>query len=336
MKFRPARMLTPLAIDLINTVQGGFPLDERPFDRLADMLSHRHGCSPGEIIDTLDKLLHDRWLTRFGPLYDAAALGGGLTLAAVSVEEEHYDAVAELINAHPQVAHNYRREHQLNMWFVIATESPEAIATTIDEIRRETDLQVFDFPKQREFYVGLWLKLDDGDVTTVPVPHHPVSAVYIEHAIDRTLIRHTQAGLPLSLTPWTDIAVASGVDTGFVLQRMQHMLDAGIIRRIGLVPNHYKLGLRANGMTVWDVADDDIERVGNLIGQLDYVSHCYQRPRHQPEWRYNLFAMVHGHDHDGVDDKVASIAGMLGQSCAAYDVLYSSRILKKTGLRIAA
>ena len=141
---------------------------------------------------------------------------------------------------------------------------------------------------------------------------------------------------PLTATPWCDIAHSLGVDSGLVLERMQHMLDAGIIRRIGMVPNHYKMGLRANGMTVWDVADEDVERAGDIIGHLDFVSHCYQRPRHLPEWRYNLFAMVHGHDHDEVDDKVAMIARTLGDPCIAHDVLYSSRILKKTGLRIAA
>ena len=334
MKFRPARILSPLATDLINTVQGGFPLHEKPFQVLADKLD----CRPEQIIDTLHKLLHDRWLTRFGPLYDAAALGGGLTLAAVCVDEAHYDAVAELINAHPEVAHNYRREHELNMWFVIATESAVQVAATIDEIQRETDLRVFDFPKQREFYVGLWLQIEDGHISTVPVPvpDHTASTGFDEHAVDRKLIRQTQAGIPLTATPWCDIARALGVDPGFVLERMQHMLDAGIIRRIGVVPNHYKMGLRANGMTVWDVADEDVERVGDIIGQLDFVSHCYQRPRHLPEWRYNLFAMVHGHDHDEVDDKVAMIARTLGDTCIAHDVLYSSRILKKTGLRIAA
>ena len=114
------------------------------------------------------------------------------------------------------------------------------------------------------------------------------------------------------------------------------MLSCGIIRRIGAVPNHYKLGLTANGMTVWDVDENKIIELGNKIGQLNFVSHCYQRPRHLPLWRYNLFAMVHGANKDEVHKKVKQIENLLGENCMAHETLFSSAILKKTGLRLAA
>ncbi|MCW8982445.1 MAG: Lrp/AsnC family transcriptional regulator, partial [Gammaproteobacteria bacterium] len=107
-----------------------------------------------------------------------------------------------------------------------------------------------------------------------------------------------------------------------------------VIRRIGLVPNHYTLGYKANGMTVWDLPDEKIGELGEKIGSLDYVSHCYQRPRHQPLWNYNLFAMVHGRDRSEVSEKVEQIAKLLGDNDRGHEILYSSRILKKTGLRI--
>ena len=112
------------------------------------------------------------------------------------------------------------------------------------------------------------------------------------------------------------------------------MLQCGVIRRIGVVPNHYKLGYTANGMSVWDVPDDKLKQLGNKIGQLDFVSHCYHRPRHRPMWPYNLFAMVHGKTRDEVYDKVQQIADMLADDKRDYQVLFSSAILKKTGLRI--
>ena len=112
------------------------------------------------------------------------------------------------------------------------------------------------------------------------------------------------------------------------------MLDDGMIRRIGAVPNHYALGYKANGMTVWDVVDERIDELGELIGKLDFVSHCYQRPRHLPDWNYNLFAMVHGHDRIETEQKAQQIAVLLGDACRAHEILYSTRILKKTGLRI--
>ena len=114
------------------------------------------------------------------------------------------------------------------------------------------------------------------------------------------------------------------------------MLEGGIVRRIALAPNHYALGIAANGMSVWDIADDEAEALGEQVGALPFVSHCYLRPRALPEWPYNLFAMIHGHDRDEVEAKRAEIAAVLGTACRANDILYSTRILKKTGLRIQA
>ncbi|MDT3707119.1 MAG: AsnC family transcriptional regulator [Thiobacillus sp.] len=153
---------------------------------------------------------------------------------------------------------------------------------------------------------------------------------------DRRIVQATQAGLPLTARPYHAVADQLGLPVDEVMQRMQRMLDLGIIRRIGAVPNHYALGYRANGMTVWDVADDRIDELGERIGQLEFVTHCYQRPRHLPDWPYNLFAMVHGKTKDEVEAKARLIAGVLGQASRGNDILYSSRILKKTGLRIGA
>jgi DNA-binding Lrp family transcriptional regulator len=107
-----------------------------------------------------------------------------------------------------------------------------------------------------------------------------------------------------------------------------------MIRRIGAVPNHYALGYKANGMTVWDVPDEKVDELGERVGALDFVSHCYRRPRHLPEWPYNFFAMVHGHDKPEVEAQVHRIAELLGDADRGHDILFSTRILKKTGLRI--
>ena len=153
---------------------------------------------------------------------------------------------------------------------------------------------------------------------------------------DRRIIQATQAGLPLAPRPYHAIAEQLGMEAAEVMQRMQRMLELGIVRRIGAVPNHYALGYRANGMTVWDVADERIDELGERIGRLDFVTHCYQRPRHLPEWPYNLFAMVHGKTREEVEAKARLIADVLGEASRGRDILYSSRILKKTGLRIGA
>ncbi|MBR0927889.1 MULTISPECIES: siroheme decarboxylase subunit beta [Bradyrhizobium] len=155
-------------------------------------------------------------------------------------------------------------------------------------------------------------------------------------AIDRKLIAATQAGLPLVAEPYRALADELGLDEAEIVRRLARLLDDGAIRRIGAIPNHYALGTTANGMSVWDIADEAVADVGARVGALDFVTHCYERPRHLPLWPYNLFAMVHGRTRDEVRAKVAEIAVLVGSAARAHEVLFSTRILKKTGLRIAA
>ncbi|WP_313953501.1 AsnC family transcriptional regulator [Accumulibacter sp.] len=154
--------------------------------------------------------------------------------------------------------------------------------------------------------------------------------------LDRRLVLATQAGLPLVARPYHQLAEQLGVSPEEVMERLARMLDSGVIRRIGAVPNHYAIGYTANGMSVWDVPEERIDELGAVVGALDFVTHCYHRPRKLPEWPYTLFAMVHGSSRAEVLVKVEQIAELLGADCRAYDVLFSTRILKKTGLRIGA
>lgn len=153
-------------------------------------------------------------------------------------------------------------------------------------------------------------------------------------ALDRAIVRATQAGLPLVPRPWRAVAEQVGANEAEVMARVERMLAAGAIRRIAAVPNHYALGYRANGMSVWDVPDDRVGELGVRVGALPFVTHCYRRPRHPPVWPYNLFAMVHGRSRAEVEAKVGEIAALLGDAAHAREVLYSTRILKKTGLRL--
>lgn len=153
--------------------------------------------------------------------------------------------------------------------------------------------------------------------------------------IDRRIIEATQAGLPLTAAPYRALARRIGVEERDVTTRLIRLMDDGAIRRIGAIPNHYAVGLTANGMSVWDVADDRIAEIGEQVAALDFVTHCYQRPRHLPLWPYNLFAMVHGRPRAEVLGKVEQIRPLIVPPPRAHDVLFSTRILKKTGLRIS-
>ncbi|CAA7615705.1 Protein NirH [Candidatus Terasakiella magnetica] len=152
--------------------------------------------------------------------------------------------------------------------------------------------------------------------------------------IDRKIVLATQEGLPLVEEPYHTVAAQVGIAPEEVMRRMERLLAEGVIRRIGVVPNHYALGYRFNGMTVWNVADEDIAEAGRRVGMLDFVSHCYHRPRYLPDWPYSLFAMIHAKGQDGADALVAEIARVLGPLSRGHLVLFSSKILKKTGLRL--
>jgi len=153
-------------------------------------------------------------------------------------------------------------------------------------------------------------------------------------ADDRRILLATQAGLPLVRRPYHAVAEKLGMTPEVVMARLERMRERGIIRRIAAVPNHYAIGYRANGMTVWDVDDDAIEELGPRVGAFEFVSHCYRRPRVPGLWRYNLFAMVHAHTRLEAVEQAEEIAVVLGSACRARDILFSKRILKKTGLRL--
>ena len=152
----------------------------------------------------------------------------------------------------------------------------------------------------------------------------------------RRLILATQQGLPLTPEPYAELARTLGCDEATVLAGIEDLLARGVIRRIGVVPNHYAIGYSANGMSVWDVDDAVVDALGERIGQLPFVTHCYRRPRHLPDWPYNLFAMLHGGNRDEVMVHVEEVRVLLGEACRSSDVQFSTQILKKTGLRLTA
>ncbi len=324
-------MLDTLSKKIINNFQGGFPITIEPFVDAAKQLD----IDEKTLLDKIEFLLQHGFLSRFGPLFNADKIGGAFTLAALQVPEKQFESVTKIVNSYPEVAHNYRRNHRLNMWFVLASDKKNKIQYVLDDIENKTQLTVYNFPKTQEFYVGLYLHLDEQcRVHTKSATNQYTNENFDIDSIDRKIIKATQAGLPLLERPYNFIAKQVNTDEDAVIKRLDKMLECGIIRRIGVVPNHYKLGLTGNGMSVWDVPDEMVSELGEKIGALDFVSHAYQRPRHLPLWRYNLFAMVHGQDKNEVKQKVKTIFEILGKNCKQHEILFSLDILKKTGMRL--
>lgn len=321
---------------LMAYLHGGFPLVDEPYAAVAQAL----GTTEQDVLQRLQRLLDDGYLTRFGPLFQIERAGGQFVLAALSAPEAQFDAVTAQVNALPEVAHNYRRDHVLNMWFVVAAETPEAAWAACDRIEAATGLPVHAFPKEREYFVGLYLPLLSpaprvGEAPARALPAHaPTAQPTVLTDFDRQLIAATQSGLPLVARPYDTVAAMLGSTGEAVRTRLAELLAAGVVRRIAAVPNHYRLGYAANGMSVWDVADAQVDALARQVAQLPGVSHCYLRPRSLPVWPYNLFAMLHGRSRDEVAEQAAQLAQLLGPHCRQHDILYSSAVLKKTGLRL--
>jgi DNA-binding Lrp family transcriptional regulator len=316
---------------IIDTLQRGFPICPRPYAAAAQAL----GCDEATLLARIERLLAGGWLTRFGPLFQIERAGGRFVLCAAHAPAERLEAVIAAINAQPEVAHNYERGHHLNLWFVLAVAHAAAVPAVLARIEAAAGVEVLPFPKEREFFVNLYLPA--GDAPAVELPDWdalPAAAIAADPARDHALIRASQSGLPLCAAPYQALAETLGCGEAEVLQGFAAMRERGLLRRIAAVPNHYALGWRANAMTVWDVDDAQVDALGEAIGALPFVSHCYRRPRRLPRWPYNLFAMVHARERDEAQPQIDQIERALGAACRGHDVLWSTRLLKKTGLRL--
>ena len=330
---------------VINAFQGGFPVCERPFEPAAAALRERGvDLSADELLDRVRTLNDDGVLTRFGALINAQEIGGAATLVAMHAPEERFDEIAEQVNAHREVAHNYEREHpHLNMWFVVSVADPGAVDRVLEAIEAETGQPTYNLPKQREFRVEAKFLLDgpisDGDVdcsalgpTVEPVDRETLTPD------ERDLVVEIQGGLPVTATPYADVADALGVDVDWVVETIKRFDAEGKVRRVGVIPNHYALGYTENGMTVWNVPDDLVEEVGPAVASLSFVTHCYQRPRHEGVWPYNFFAMTHGRSDAESRERIEQVRETMEAFWDVddddWDSLFSTRILKKTGIRL--
>ncbi|MES9868720.1 MAG: AsnC family transcriptional regulator [Sedimenticola sp.] len=150
---------------------------------------------------------------------------------------------------------------------------------------------------------------------------------------DMALVRLIQGGIPLSSTPYAEIGQQLGLSEQQVMERITRLQGMGIIKRFGVVVRHHELGFRFNAMVVWDIPDDEIRTIGRCIGQYDFVTLCYQRPRRLPHWRYNLFSMIHGRDPDEVKANVARVVEECGLQHIQYELLFSRRRFKQRGAR---
>lgn len=320
---------------VLNNLQGGLPVRSDPFLELEEPL----GLTRDEIVRTLEQLNERGLLSRFGAVLNTRKMGGDSRLAAMSVPSDRLRGVIDQVNGLRTVTHNYRRSHRLNLWFVLSASDASRIDRTMEEIEDETGLKVYDLPKLTEYYVGLRFYFEaDGSVRTVSMNdeygNHDDSHAPGLTSLQRDVVLALQDGLPIQERPYKALSEDVGEDPRLVLSVLSRLLDYGKIKRLGCIPNHYALGIKGNGMAVFDVPDDEIDEVGERLGRRDEVTHCYRRPRHGNVWPYNLFAMVHDRTRDKARMIVEELRNELQLKTYDYDVLFSEELLKKTGLRL--
>ncbi len=320
---------------LIDGYQSGFPVEQRPFRRVGDEL----GIGEEEALERVERLRERGVFRRFGAVLNPPVIGAS-TLAAVQAPDERFDEIAEVVNTYRQVNHNYRRDHKWNMWFVVTAGSLARRDEILAEIEERTGCTVLNLPMLTDFYIDLEFPVVNTDrfaresveTTEVTATRISESAAADLSALDKAILLEIQDGLPLSKTPYTDVATAVGASVHDVLNAIDELLEDGCIKRIGCVVNHVVTGFDANCMVVWNVPDDDLDERGEAVGSLPYVTLCYHRPR-RPElgWEYNLFTMIHGRDPDAVDAKIDELAA--DHLPFDHERLYSTETLKQTGAR---
>ncbi len=329
---------------VVNAFQGGFPVCERPFDAAAEALTERGVVTTGEeLLTAVRRLDEEGILSRFGALINAEEIGGTATLVAMNAPEERFDEIADQVNAHREVAHNYEREHpHLNMWFVVSVADDEEVERVLADIESETGQPTYNMPKKREFRVEAKFYVDgpelsDLDLSDLGPDVEPTDRTSLSPG-ERDLVLTIQDGLPVTATPYADVAEEIDRPPEWVRGTIKRFLTEGKVRRVGAVPNHYALGYTENGMTVWDVPDDLVGEVGPSVASLPFVTHCYERPRHEPVWGYNVFAMTHGRTPKESDQRVQQVRDRMAEHWDVdeedWDTLFSTQVLKKTGIRL--
>lgn len=313
---------------LLNNFQRHFPLVPSPYAQLANEL----GTDTQTVLDLLAELLSRGTVSRVGPVFKPNMLGVS-TLAAMSVPADQLETVAAQVNSFAEVNHNYEREHRFNLWFVAVAPDQFALSAALAAIERVSGYAVMSLPLLKEYHIDLGFNLHTEGSKKAPKNSLEIKPYDFDDENDKPLIGAIQAGFPLIERPYLAVAEQLGLTEQAVINRIQILQDAGIIRRLGVVVRHHELGYRANAMVVWDVPDDQVDERGKQLSAEDDVTLCYQRPRVQPAWPYNLFSMIHGKDRDEVTRCIGRMAEKLGLDNTPYEILFSLKRFKQRGAK---
>ncbi len=316
---------------LLNLMQGSFPIEPRPYARVAELA----GVTAQEAMTRVQRLLDVRIIRQVTPIFDTRALGYSSMLVAAKVDPEMPHRAARVINEHPGVSHNYLRNHDFNLWFTIATEPDSRLGLdgTLEVLAREAGAEsVRQLPTLRLFKIRMDLEMEgDTDVLSraaeAAEPVELAPQPYDE--LDIAVIRALQGDMAVVEEPYAAAAEALGMPQARLLEHLDGMRERGLLRRVAAILYHRRAGFSANGMGVWKVPAERVREVGCNMAAVRGISHCYERPTY-PDWPYSVFTMAHGRSREECDAVLDAIAQMTGIEERA--TLYSSTEFKKIRL----
>lgn len=316
---------------LLNLMQGSFPIEPRPYLRVAEQA----GISEQEAMARVAELLAKRIIRQVTPIFDTRALGYSSMLVAAKVDPEVPHRAAKVINAHPGVSHNYLRNHDFNLWFTIAVEpdSQLGLEGTLEVLAQESGAtSVRQLPTLKLFKIRMDLEME-GDTQALSAAAEASEPVELERQpydeLDIAVIRALQGDMPVVSEPYAPAAKVLGMSQESFLAQLRGMQERNLLRRVAAILYHRRAGFSANGMGVWKVPEEAIMETGKAMAAVRGISHCYQRPTYA-DWPYSVFTMAHGRSKEECDAILDSIAESTGISERA--TLYSSTEFKKIRL----
>ena len=317
---------------LLDVMQEAFPLDPRPYA----MMGERLGMSESEALARLAEARAAGVVRQICAIYDTKALGHSSALVAMQVAPERLAHAARVVNAHPGVSHNYRRNHAFNMWFTVAMPPGHDLSAVIQRLHDLTGAEsTREMPTLHLFKIGVTLDmsatrdLDERGTPEDTQERRDQALGGTLTAEDIEFIRATQGDIQDIAEPFAPIAAALGWDVAQVLDRARDLSQRGFLRRFAAILNHRQAGFRANGMGVWRVPPERVSEVGQFIAGYRNVSHCYERQTY-PDWPYSVFSMIHHPKVAGVEETAQTISRETG--ITDYQVLYSTTEYKKIRL----
>jgi DNA-binding Lrp family transcriptional regulator len=314
------------ALAIADRWQRGIPVCARPFAAMAAI----DGLSEGEILAALRSLQGDGILGRVGAVVRPNAAGAS-TLAALSCPPRDVERVAARVSAETFVNHNYERDHRINLWFVVAAPSARQLGDALQRIRDATGYDVLDLRLARPYHIDLGFGLTPGH------HKHPGGGTARRAATagECRILASIADGLAIVPRPFAEVAARLGLSEDDIAAAIAAMLDDGIIARFGCVIRHREIGFTANAMAVWDVPDEEVDEMGLRLAGAEGVTLCYRRNRQPPDWRYNLFAMIHGRQQHDVRQRIGAMVDRLGLAAVPQDILFSTRCFTQRGARFA-